>query len=86
MVEKVIRLSVIVPFFKVKRFAAENLTSLVHNAAPGIEFVLVDDGSTDATSSIVAGAGERLPVALGGRLVSQGSLPKPIPLFSSLVG
>jgi glycosyltransferase involved in cell wall biosynthesis len=83
MVEKVIRLSVIVPFFKVKRYAAENVTSLVHNAHQGIKFVLVDDGSTDATSSIVAGAGERLPVALGGRLVSQGSLRKPIPLFQA---
>ena len=45
MVEKVIRLSVIVPFFNVERYAAENLTSLAQNAAPGIEFVLVDDGS-----------------------------------------
>jgi glycosyltransferase involved in cell wall biosynthesis len=61
MVEKVIRLSVIVPFFDVERYAAENLTSLAHNAARSIEFVLVDDGSTDATSSIVADAGERLP-------------------------
>ncbi len=61
MVEKVIRLSVIVPFFNVERYAVENLISLAHNAARGIEFVLVDDGSTDATSSIVADAGERLP-------------------------
>ena len=43
MVEKVIMLSVIVPFFNVERYAAENLRSLVQNAAPGIEFVLVDE-------------------------------------------
>lgn len=63
MVEKVIMLSVIVPFFNVERYAAENLRSLARNAAPGIEFVLVDDGSTDATSSILADAAERLPDA-----------------------
>ena len=60
MVEKVIRLSVIVPFFNVERYAAENLTSLAQNAAPGIEFVLVDDASTDATSSIIAEGAEWL--------------------------
>lgn len=63
----VIRLSVIVPFFNVERYAAENLRSLAHNAAADIEFVLVDDGSTDATASIVADGAERLP---GGNLVS----------------
>jgi glycosyltransferase involved in cell wall biosynthesis len=63
MVEKVVMLSVIVPFFNVERYAAENLRSLVRNAAPGIEFVLVDDGSTDATSSIISDAAERLPGA-----------------------
>jgi glycosyltransferase involved in cell wall biosynthesis len=57
----VIRLSVIVPFFNVERYAAENLKSLVHNAADDIEFVLVDDASTDATSSIVADGAGRLP-------------------------
>ena len=63
MVEKVIRLSVIVPFFNVERYAAENLASLAQNAAPGIEFVLVDDASTDATSSIIAERAELLPEA-----------------------
>ena len=58
-----IRLSVIVPFFNVERYAAENLASLAQNAAPGVEFVLVDDGSTDATSTIVAAGAERLPQA-----------------------
>ena len=61
-----IRLSVIVPFFNVERYAAENLTSLSHNAAADIEFVLVDDGSTDDTSSILAEGAQQLP---GGNLV-----------------
>ena len=38
----------------------ENLASLAQNASPDIEFVLVDDGSTDATSSILADGAERL--------------------------
>ena len=56
-------MSVIVPFFNVERYAAENLASLAQNAAPGVEFVLVDDGSTDATSTIVGAGAERLPQA-----------------------
>ena len=60
MVQKVIKLSVIVPFFNVDRYAPENLASLAQNASPDIEFVLVDDGSTDATSSILADGAERL--------------------------
>jgi glycosyltransferase involved in cell wall biosynthesis len=63
---RVIRLSVIVPFFNVERYVAENLTSLAHNAAADIEFVLVDDGSTDATSSIVGDGVGLLP---GGILI-----------------
>ena len=63
MVDKVIRLSVIVPFFNVERYAAENLTSLVLNATTGIEFVLVDDGSSDATVSIISEGAHRLPGA-----------------------
>jgi glycosyltransferase involved in cell wall biosynthesis len=62
----VIRLSVIVPFFNVERYVAENLRSLAHNAAADIEYVLVDDGSTDATSSVVAEGMERLT---GGNLI-----------------
>ncbi len=69
MVEKVIRLSVIVPFFNVERYAAENLASLARNAAPGIEFVLVDDASTDATLSIITEGAQRLP---GAQLVRLG--------------
>ena len=58
-----ISLSVIVPYFDVAQYAAENLRSLVQNAAPGTEFILVNDGSTDATSLIIADGAERLPHA-----------------------
>jgi glycosyltransferase involved in cell wall biosynthesis len=59
----VIRLSVIVPFYNVERFAPETLRSLRANAAPDIEFVLVDDGSTDGTQALITGSAERLPGA-----------------------
>lgn len=69
MVQNVIRLSVIVPFFNVELYAPENLASLAQNASPDIEFVLVDDGSTDGTSSMIADSVERLP---HGQLVKLG--------------
>lgn len=37
MVQKVIKLSIIVPFFNVDRYAPENLASLAQNASPDIE-------------------------------------------------
>ena len=58
-----IRLSVIVPFYNVERFAPETLRSLRVNAAPDIEFVLVDDASTDGTQALLTAAAERLPGA-----------------------
>jgi glycosyltransferase involved in cell wall biosynthesis len=70
----VIRLSVIVPFFNVERYVAENLRSLAHNAAADIEFVLIDDGSTDATSSIVAEGAGRLPGSILIRLPKNSGL------------
>ncbi len=43
-----------VPFFNVADYAGPALRSLRANAGPEIEFVLVDDGSTDATPQILA--------------------------------
>jgi glycosyltransferase involved in cell wall biosynthesis len=59
----VIRLSVIVPCHNVERYAAECVQSLTRNAAPDIEFLLVDDASTDATGEILATYAARLPGA-----------------------
>ncbi|HEY5821480.1 MAG TPA: glycosyltransferase family 2 protein [Propionibacteriaceae bacterium] len=61
-------MSVIVPFYNVESYAAQTLRSLAVNAAPGIEFVLVDDGSSDATPAILAEAVDHLP---GATLVTQ---------------
>ncbi|MBQ1094658.1 glycosyltransferase family 2 protein [Streptomyces sp. b94] len=44
------KLSVVVPMHNVEVFAESTLRSLANNAAPGFEFLLVDDCSTDSTS------------------------------------
>jgi hypothetical protein len=63
----VTRLSVIVPCYNVAPFLTTTLASLHRNAAPDVEFVLVDDGSTDGTSDLLAAEVDRLP---GARLVT----------------
>lgn len=59
-------LSVIVPFHDVGPYAAQTLHSLTGSARPGIEFVLVDDASTDETTTILRAGADRLP---GARLI-----------------
>jgi glycosyltransferase involved in cell wall biosynthesis len=53
-------MTVIVPCYNVAPYAAEMLQSLCRNTAPDIEFVLVDDGSTDTTPQILADGTARL--------------------------
>jgi glycosyltransferase involved in cell wall biosynthesis len=48
-----ITLSVIVPVRDGERFIADALSSLCRNARPDFEFIVVDDGSVDATGDIV---------------------------------
>jgi glycosyltransferase involved in cell wall biosynthesis len=59
-------LSVIVPFHDVGAYASQTLASLRRSAAAGIEYVLVDDASTDATREILAAGVDGLP---GARLI-----------------
>jgi glycosyltransferase involved in cell wall biosynthesis len=54
-------LSVVVPFHNVQSYAEDTLRSLAGNAAEHIEFVLVDDCSSDATPEILERWRERLP-------------------------
>lgn len=53
----------IVPFYNVGAYAPATLRSLARNASAEVEFILVDDGSTDATADLVAGAADWLPGA-----------------------
>ncbi|MFJ1650717.1 glycosyltransferase family 2 protein [Streptomyces sp. NPDC088337] len=57
------RLSVVVPMHNVGAFAESTLRSLANNAHPDVEFLLVDDCSTDSTPGIVDRWAERHPGA-----------------------
>lgn len=57
------RLSVVVPLHNVEAFAENTLRSLANNAAPDVEFLLVDDCSTDSTAWLVDRWAEKLPGA-----------------------
>lgn len=54
------RLSVIVPCYNVAAYAAHTLVSLARSRHPEIEFLLVDDASTDATPDLLAAYADRL--------------------------
>lgn len=54
-------LSVVLPVRDAEPFIADALKSLAHNADPGFEFVVIDDGSADGTSEVIAEYAGRLP-------------------------
>ncbi|GAA2708008.1 MULTISPECIES: glycosyltransferase family 2 protein [Streptomyces] len=58
-----VKLSVIVPFFNVQTYASDTLRSLEANSFEGVEFLLVDDCSTDGTAALLERAARRLPGA-----------------------
>jgi hypothetical protein len=66
-VRKVVKLSVIVPFYNVQTFAPDMLRSLRANARSDFEFILVNDRATDETPKILERAVPSLP---GARLIS----------------
>jgi glycosyltransferase involved in cell wall biosynthesis len=57
------KLSVVVPFHNVGAFADTTLGSLARNSGPDIEFLLVDDCSTDDTPAVIDRWADRLPNA-----------------------
>ncbi|MFC3237561.1 glycosyltransferase family 2 protein [Streptomyces nitrosporeus] len=59
-----VELSVIVPFYNVRAYAPDTLRCLRANAGEDIEFVLVDDCSTDGTAEILRLARDGLPGAV----------------------
>lgn len=60
-VDRVVKLSVIVPFYNVQQYASDTLKSLRANARDDFEFILVDDCSRDETPEILARAERELP-------------------------
>lgn len=61
------KLSVIVPCYDVQDHVRQTLDSLRRNAAPDFEFLLVDDGSTDATPEMLADQADAVP---GARIIT----------------
>ena len=57
------KLSVVVPMHNVGAFAESALRSLANNAGPDVEFLLVDDCSTDSTPWVIDRWAEKLPGA-----------------------
>jgi glycosyltransferase involved in cell wall biosynthesis len=54
------RLSVVVPCYNVEAYAAHTLVSLTRSRHPDIEFILVDDASTDTTPAILTDRADSL--------------------------
>ncbi|MEU0602765.1 glycosyltransferase family 2 protein [Streptomyces sp. NPDC006393] len=69
-----VKLSVIVPFYNVQKYAPDTLRSLRANARDDFEFVLVDDCSRDETPDILAHAARELPGAVYVRHERNGGL------------
>lgn len=63
-VRRVVKLSVIVPFYNVQAYAPDTLGSLRANAREDFEFLLVDDCSTDGTPEILERAEREVPGAV----------------------
>lgn len=73
-VTRVVKLSVIVPFYNVQQYAPDTLKSLRANARDDFEFILVDDCSRDETPDILARAERELPGAVYVRHEQNGGL------------
>lgn len=73
-VTRVVKLSVIVPFYNVQQYAPDTLRSLRANAREDFEFILVDDCSRDETPDILARAERELPGAVHVRHEQNGGL------------
>lgn len=76
-VSRVLKLSVVVPFYNVRTYAPDALKSLELNARDDIEFLLVDDCSTDGTGELLERAARELPGAVHLRRDRNGGWPRP---------
>jgi abequosyltransferase len=69
-----IRLSICIPTFNFGPFIGQTLESIVQQATDDVEIVVVDGGSADNTSTIVAGFKERFPRLNYVRLPERGGI------------
>ncbi|MCB0254097.1 MAG: glycosyltransferase [Anaerolineae bacterium] len=53
-------LSVIIPAYNAAAYVRQTIDSALNQTRPGIEIIVVDDGSTDATPDILASFGDRI--------------------------
>src|SRR5262249_39934718 len=63
-VTRVVKLSVIVPFFNVQQYAPDTLRSLRANSRDDFEFIFVDDCSKDGTLDLLERAARDIPGAV----------------------
>lgn len=54
--------SVVIPTYNYARFLGEAIDSALAQTRPALEVIVVDDGSTDATSEVLAAYGDRIRV------------------------
>lgn len=73
-VSRVLKLSIVVPFYNVQTYAPDALKSLELNARDDFEFLLVDDCSTDGTPALLERAARELPGAVHLRHARNGGL------------
>ncbi len=59
-------LAVVIPCYNAERWLGHAIASVLDQNYPGLELIVVDDGSTDASAQVVASFGDRVR-ALGGR-------------------
>lgn len=71
---RVVKLSVIVPFYNVQTYAPDTLRSLRANAREDFEFILVDDCSTDGTADMLRRAQDEIPGVVVRRHEQNGGL------------
>lgn len=71
---RVVKLSVIVPFYNVRTYAPDTLRSLRANAREDFEFILVDDCSTDGTAELLRRAQDGIPGVVVRRHEKNGGL------------